>query len=113
MFRSGSNPNNPLDKLSHPLLEQYKNIGGWPMVAHVATVAFLGLEARAVDVQVQVAPGMPKFLVVGLPDKAVGESRERVHAALAHCVGAVLAAAKNSTIAACLARVEVPESSRR
>ncbi len=52
------------------------------MVAHVATVAFLGLEARAVDVQVQVAPGLPKFLVVGLPDKAVGESRERVHAAL-------------------------------
>ncbi len=52
------------------------------MVAHVATVAFLGLEARAVDVQVQVAPGMPKFLIVGLPDKAVGESRERVHAAL-------------------------------
>ena len=53
------------------------------MVAHVATVAFLGLEARAVEVQVQVAPGLPKFLVVGLPDKAVGESRERVHAALA------------------------------
>ena len=52
------------------------------MVAHVATVAFLGLEARAVDVQVQVAPGLPKFLIVGLPDKAVGESRERVHAAL-------------------------------
>ena len=52
------------------------------MVAHVATVAFLGLEARAVDVQVQVAPGVPKFLIVGLPDKAVGESRERVHAAL-------------------------------
>lgn len=53
------------------------------MVAHVATVAFLGLEARAVEVQVQVAAGLPKFLVVGLPDKAVGESRERVHAALA------------------------------
>ena len=53
------------------------------MVAHVATVAFLGLEARAVEVQVQIAAGMPKFLVVGLPDKAVGESRERVHAALA------------------------------
>ncbi len=52
------------------------------MVAHVATVAFLGLDARPVEVQVQVAPGMPKFLVVGLPDKAVGESRERVHAAL-------------------------------
>ncbi|HEY5722570.1 MAG TPA: YifB family Mg chelatase-like AAA ATPase [Allosphingosinicella sp.] len=53
------------------------------MVAHVATVAFLGLEARAVDVQVQISAGLPKFLVVGLPDKAVAESRERVHAALA------------------------------
>src|ERR687894_1404654 len=53
------------------------------MVAHVATVAFLGLEARSVEVQVQIASGLPKFLVVGLPDKAVAESRERVHAALA------------------------------
>jgi magnesium chelatase family protein len=53
------------------------------MVAHVATVAFLGLEARAVEVQVQISAGLPKFLVVGLPDKAVAESRERVHAALA------------------------------
>jgi magnesium chelatase family protein len=53
------------------------------LVAHVATVAFLGLDARAVEVQVQIASGLPKFLIVGLPDKAVGESRERVHAALA------------------------------
>jgi magnesium chelatase family protein len=53
------------------------------MVAHVATVAFLGLEARAVEVQVQISSGLPKFLIVGLPDKAVAESRERVHAALA------------------------------
>jgi magnesium chelatase family protein len=53
------------------------------MVAHVATVAFLGLEARSVEVQVQISSGLPKFLVVGLPDKAVAESRERVHAALA------------------------------
>jgi len=53
------------------------------MVAHVATVAFLGLEARGVEVQVQISAGLPKFLVVGLPDKAVAESRERVHAALA------------------------------
>jgi magnesium chelatase family protein len=52
------------------------------MVAHVATVAFLGLVARAVEVQVQIASGLPKFLVVGLPDKAVAESRERVYAAL-------------------------------
>ena len=53
------------------------------MVAQVATVAFLGLEARAVEVQVQIASGIPKFLVVGLPDKAAAEGRERVHAALA------------------------------
>ncbi|TZG24925.1 YifB family Mg chelatase-like AAA ATPase [Sphingomonas montanisoli] len=52
------------------------------MVARVATVAFLGLEARAVEVQVQVSPGLPKFNVVGLADKAVGESRERVRGAL-------------------------------
>jgi magnesium chelatase family protein len=52
------------------------------MVQRVATVAFEGIEARAVDVQVQVAPGMPAFNVVGLPDKAVSEARERVRAAL-------------------------------
>ncbi|WP_120717293.1 YifB family Mg chelatase-like AAA ATPase [Tsuneonella amylolytica] len=53
------------------------------MVALVRTVAYLGLEARSVEVQCQVAAGMPRFNVVGLPDKAVAESRERVHAALA------------------------------
>ncbi|HET8611817.1 MAG TPA: ATP-binding protein, partial [Sphingomonas sp.] len=53
------------------------------MVAIVSTVAFLGLDARAVEVQVQLAPGLPAFLVVGLPDKAVAESRERVRGALA------------------------------
>jgi magnesium chelatase family protein len=52
------------------------------MVAHVATVAFAGVEARPVDVQVQIAGGQPGFAVVGLPDKAVSESRERVRAAL-------------------------------
>ncbi len=52
------------------------------MVAIVQTVAYLGLEARGVEVQCQVAPGNPKFAIVGLPDKAVAESRERVHAAI-------------------------------
>ena len=52
------------------------------MVALVPTVAYLGLEARAVEVQCQVGPGVPGFFLVGLPDKAVGESRERVRAAL-------------------------------
>ena len=52
------------------------------MVARVNTVAFHGIEVIAVDVQVQMASGLPAFTVVGLPDKAVAESRERVRAAL-------------------------------
>ena len=53
------------------------------MAAIVSTVAYLGLEARAVEVQVQLIPGLPAFNVVGLGDKAVGESRERVRGAIA------------------------------
>jgi magnesium chelatase family protein len=52
------------------------------MVARVKTVAFQGIDCLEVDVEVQLAPGLPAFAVVGLPDKAVGESRERVRAAL-------------------------------
>ncbi|MFN2098962.1 YifB family Mg chelatase-like AAA ATPase [Altererythrobacter sp. MF3-039] len=52
------------------------------MVALVRTVAYLGLEARSVEVQCSVAPGLPNFNIVGLADKAVGESKERVRAAL-------------------------------
>ena len=53
------------------------------MAAIVATVAYLGLEARGVEVQVQLIPGLPAFNLVGLADKAVGESRERVRGAIA------------------------------
>ncbi len=56
------------------------------MVAHVATVAFEGIEATAIDVQVQMVSGIPSFTVVGLPDKAVAESRERVRSAI-HALG--------------------------
>ncbi len=52
------------------------------MVAHINTVAFHGVEARPVEVEVQMAGGLPAFTIVGLPDKAVAESRERVRAAL-------------------------------
>ena len=52
------------------------------MVARVNTVAFLGMEVITVDVQVQMASGLPTFTVVALPDKAVTESRERVRAAI-------------------------------
>ena len=53
------------------------------MAVSVSTVAYLGLEARTVEVQVQLIPGLPAFNVVGLGDKAVGESRERVRGAIA------------------------------
>lgn len=56
------------------------------MVAQVATVAFQGIDVKPVNVQVQIANGMPAFTIVGLPDKAVAESKERVRSAL-HTLG--------------------------
>ena len=61
------------------------------MVAHVMTVSFQGIEAVPVDVQVQLTGGNPVFTIVGLPDKTVGESRERIRAAL-HASGLSLPA---------------------
>ncbi len=52
------------------------------MAAIAYTVAFEGIEARMVEVQCAIAPGIPAFAIVGLPDKAVTEARERVRAAL-------------------------------
>lgn len=52
------------------------------MVSNVKTVAFQGIEAVPVDVQVMIAPGKLQMPIVGLPDKAVAESRERVRSAL-------------------------------
>ncbi|MCA0939124.1 YifB family Mg chelatase-like AAA ATPase [Salipiger pacificus] len=52
------------------------------MGACAYTVAFDGVEARLVEVQCAVTPGVPGFAVVGLPDKAVSEARERIRAAL-------------------------------
>ncbi|MFN3700635.1 MAG: YifB family Mg chelatase-like AAA ATPase [Alphaproteobacteria bacterium] len=56
------------------------------MVARVNTVAFQGIDVQPVDVEVQISNGLPSFTIVGLPDKAVAESRERVRAAL-HALG--------------------------
>src|SRR5512138_859308 len=52
------------------------------MVTRTFTVAFEGVEARLVEVQCALSPGLPAFSVVGLPDKAVSEAKERVRAAL-------------------------------
>lgn len=53
------------------------------MVARAFTVAFEGIDARLIEVQCALSPGLPSFQIVGLPDKAVSEARERVRAALA------------------------------
>ena len=50
--------------------------------ARIISFAFAGISALPVEVQVQFAPGLPAFIIVGMADKAVGESRERVRAAL-------------------------------
>jgi magnesium chelatase family protein len=52
------------------------------VLAAVQSFAFQGIETVPVEIQVQIAPGLPAFAIVGLPDKAVAESRERVRAAL-------------------------------
>ena len=67
------------------------------MAVRVATVAFEGVEARPVDVQVQISSGAVVFNVVGLADKAVAESRERVRAALI-ASGLALPAKKSPSI---------------
>ncbi len=59
------------------------------MVARIRTVAFRGIDVLDIDVEVQIASGMMALTLVGLPDKAVAESRERVRAAL-HALGLAL-----------------------
>ena len=56
------------------------------MYGQISTLAFVGIEARPVDVQVRLSGGQFHFAIVGLPDKAVAESRERVRNAL-HALG--------------------------
>ena len=55
---------------------------GLSMVTRIHTIAFQGIETLPVEVQVHIGNGLPAFTIVGLPDKAVAESRERVRAAL-------------------------------
>ncbi|MBL8789016.1 MAG: YifB family Mg chelatase-like AAA ATPase [Rhizobiales bacterium] len=59
------------------------------MTSRVATIAFQGVEGVIVDCQAQFVSGQAAFTLVGLPDKAVGESRERVRAAF-HAIGLAL-----------------------
>ena len=51
------------------------------MITRIETIAFEGIEIKSVDVQVHISDGLPCFNIVGLPDKTVGESRERLRSA--------------------------------
>jgi len=64
------------------MLHERQTNRGVIVVASIQTVAFDGIKACPIEVQVQVASGLPTFTIVGLPDKAVNEARERVRAAL-------------------------------
>ena len=55
------------------------------MLAKVLSCAIIGLEGQIVEVEVDITQGMPAFSIVGLPDAAVRESRDRVHAAIKNC----------------------------
>ena len=52
------------------------------MLSRINTITFNGLEISDVDLQAQISSGLPNFIIVGLPDKAIAESRERVRSAL-------------------------------
>ena len=72
--------------------EEQARIGG-RVVARVSTIAFQGIEGVPVEVQVLLSPGKINMHIVGLPDKAVAESRERVQGAL-HASGLAMPAKK-------------------
>ena len=54
------------------------------MVARVKTVAFIGMRPLEITVEAQVSPGLAAFNIVGLPDKAVGEAKERIRSTFFH-----------------------------
>ena len=51
------------------------------MLAQIQSASVVGLEASMVGVELDVSPGLPTFAIVGLPDPAVREARERVRPA--------------------------------
>ena len=52
------------------------------MITHINTLTFNGLEVKKVDLQAQISSGLPNFIIVGLPDKAIAESKERIRSAI-------------------------------
>lgn len=55
------------------------------MLFKSSSSALLGIDAYVVEVEVDISAGLPNFIVVGLPDASIRESKERVKAALKNC----------------------------
>lgn len=65
------------------------------MVVHLGSLTFSGIDIIDVDAQVQISPGIPSFTIVGLADKTIAESKERVRASLSS-IGLALPTKKNT-----------------
>ena len=51
------------------------------MISKIKTVAFIGMKPVEITVECQISPGIASFNIVGLPDKSVGEAKERIRSA--------------------------------
>ncbi|MCL4134178.1 UNVERIFIED_CONTAM: hypothetical protein GTU68_034001, partial [Idotea baltica] len=75
------------------------------MVARAYTVSFQGVDARLVEVQCALSAGLPSFNIVGLPDKAVSEAKERVRSA----IGAMALAMPSKKITVNMSPADLPK----
>jgi glutathione S-transferase len=105
-LQAGLWPADPKARATARVLAAEMHAGFGPLRSHCAyTVAFDGVEARLVEVQCSVTPGLPGFAIVGLPDKAVSEARERV----ARRFGALSIALPSKRITVNLSPADLPK----
>jgi magnesium chelatase family protein len=69
-------------QVSHEVIGHF--LGRWVLLARVLSSAVIGIDAYLVEVEVDIAQGLPTFTTVGLPETAVKESRERVKSAISN-----------------------------
>ena len=56
------------------------------MITRAFSVCFEGIEPQLVEIECAISPGLPAFSIIGLPDKAVSEARDRIRSALGRAV---------------------------
>lgn len=75
------------------------------MIAHAFSVCFEGIEPKLVEIECAISPGLPAFSIIGLPDKAVSEARDRIRTAL----GALSIALPSRRITVNLSPADMPK----